>query len=208
MSEHFYIHPDNPQQRLIQHVIDILKKGGIIAYPTDSGYALGCLLENKQGKERICAIRKLDKNHHFTLLCSDLSELSIYAFVDNNTFRLVKNNTPGTYTFILNATKEVPRRLAHEKRKTIALRIPSNPIALALLKTLQEPIMTTSLILPGKDYAESDPDEIEEIIGYQVDAIINGGNIGQKPTTVIDLTNGYPEIIRQGNGDITPFLNE
>lgn len=208
MSQQFYIHAEDPQPRLIQQVVEILKKGGVIAYPTDSGYSLGCLLENKQGKERICNIRKLDKHHHFTLLCCDLSELSTYAYVDNHVYRLIKNNTPGAYTFILNATKEVPRRLMHEKRKTIALRIPNNPISLALLKGLDEPLMTTTLILPDHEHAESDPFEIEDMLGHQLDAIINGGNIGQKPTTVIDLTSGYPEIIRKGNGDITPFLSE
>ncbi|QIQ22101.1 L-threonylcarbamoyladenylate synthase [Zophobihabitans entericus] len=205
MSEFFYIHPDNPQARLLDQVIEILKDGGVIAYPTDSGYSLGCLLDNKGAMERICQIRQLDKNHNFTLMCRDLSELSLYAYVDNTTFRLIKNNTPGCYVFILEATKEVPRRLMNEKRKTIGLRIPDNKIDLALLERLGEPLMSTTLILPGDDFAQSDPEEIEDRIGHQLDAIIHGGYIGQQPTTIIDLTSGYPVVLRQGSGDTKPF---
>ena len=206
MSQFFYIHPDNPQPRLIKQAVEMLNKGSVIVYPTDSGYALGCKLEDKNAMERICRIRQLDGNHNFTLMCRDLSELSTYAHVDNTAFRLIKNNTPGNYTFILKATKEVPRRLMSEKRKTIGLRVPSNPIALALLEALNEPMMSTSLMLPGNDFTESDPEAIQDEIGKQVDLIIHGGYLGQQPTTVIDLTENTPEVIREGVGDIPPFL--
>ncbi|ARJ43544.1 threonylcarbamoyl-AMP synthase [Pantoea alhagi] len=205
MSQMFHIHPDNPQPRLIGQAVDTLNKGGVIVYPTDSGYALGCRLEDKNAMERICRIRQLDGNHNFTLVCRDLSELSTYAHVDNSAFRLIKNNTPGNYTFILKGTKEVPRRLMNDKRKTIGLRVPSNPVALALLEALNEPMMSTSLMLPGNDFTESDPEEIEDRIGKLVDLIIDGGTLGQQPTTVIDLTSDTPEVIREGVGDIRPF---
>ncbi|MDX5626832.1 MULTISPECIES: L-threonylcarbamoyladenylate synthase [Brenneria] len=206
MSQFFYIHPQNPQPRLIKQAVDFLHKGGVIVYPTDSGYALGCMLGDKNAMERICRIRDLDSNHNFTLVCRDLSELSTYAYVDNAAFRLIKNNTPGNYTFILKATKEVPRRLMNEKRKTIGLRVPSNPIALSLLAALNEPLMSTTLMLPGNDFAESDPEEIQERLGKLVDLVIHGGFLGQQPTTVIDLTDSSPQIVREGTGDITPFL--
>ncbi|MEM6159158.1 L-threonylcarbamoyladenylate synthase [Erwinia sp. P6884] len=206
MSQFFYIHPENPQPRLIKQAVELLNKGSVIVYPTDSGYALGCKLEDKNAMERICRIRKLDGNHNFTLVCRDLSELSTYAHVDNTAFRLIKNNTPGNYTFILKATKEVPRRLMNDKRKTIGLRVPSNPIALALLEALNEPMMSTSLILPGNSITESDPEAIQDEIGKLVDLIIHGGYLGQHPTTVIDLTENTPEVVREGMGDVTPFL--
>ncbi|MEE3661541.1 L-threonylcarbamoyladenylate synthase [Brenneria sp. g21c3] len=206
MSQFFYIHPQNPQPRLIKQAVEFLHKGGVIVYPTDSGYALGCMLGDKNAMERICRIRDLDSNHNFTLVCRDLSELSTYAYVDNAAFRLIKNNTPGNYTFILKATKEVPRRLMNEKRKTIGLRVPSNPIALSLLAALNEPLMSTTLMLPGNDFAESDPEEIQERLGKLVDLVIHGGFLGQQPTTVIDLTDSSPQIVREGTGDITPFL--
>lgn len=206
MSQFFYIHPDNPQPRLIKQAVEMLNKGSVIVYPTDSGYALGCKLEDKNAMERICRIRQLDGNHNFTLMCRDLSELSTYAHVDNTAFRLIKNNTPGNFTFILKATKEVPRRLMSEKRKTIGLRVPSNPIALALLEALNEPMMSTSLMLPGNDFTESDPEAIQDEIGKLVDLIIHGGYLGQQPTTVIDLTDDSPVVVREGVGDIQPFL--
>ncbi|ACT07013.1 Sua5/YciO/YrdC/YwlC family protein [Dickeya chrysanthemi Ech1591] len=206
MSQFFYIHPQNPQPRLINQTVEILRKGGVIVYPTDSGYALGCMLEDKAAMERICRIRSLDQNHNFTLMCRDLSELSSYAYVDNAAFRLIKNNTPGNYTFILKATKEVPRRLMNEKRKTIGMRVPSNPIALELLAVLNEPLMSTTLMLPGNDFAESDPEEIQERLGKLVDLVIHGGFLGQQPTTVIDLTESVPVVAREGTGDVTPFL--
>jgi len=205
MSQMFHIHPDNPQPRLISQAVDALNKGGVMVYPTDSGYALGCRLEDKSAMERICRIRQLDGNHNFTLVCRDLSELSTYAHVDNSAFRLIKNNTPGSYTFILKGTKEVPRRLMNDKRKTIGLRVPSNPVALALLEALNEPMMSTSLMLPGNDFTESDPEEIERRIGKLVDLIIDGGTLGQQPTTVVDLTSDTPEVIREGVGDSRPF---
>ncbi|AFR03470.1 L-threonylcarbamoyladenylate synthase [Pectobacterium brasiliense] len=206
MSQFFYIHPQNPQPRLINQSVEFLHKGGVIVYPTDSGYALGCMLGEKNALERICRIRDLGSDHNFTLMCRDLSELSTYAHVDNSAFRLIKNNTPGNYTFILKATKEVPRRLMNEKRKTIGLRVPSNPIALELLAALNEPLMSTTLMLPGNDFAESDPEEIQDRLGKQVDLIIHGGSLGQQPTTVIDLTESVPRVAREGTGDVTPFL--
>ncbi|HEY0210228.1 L-threonylcarbamoyladenylate synthase [Acerihabitans sp.] len=206
MSQFFTIHPENPQPRLINQTVDLLRKGAVIVYPTDSGYALGCRLEDKTAMERICRIRQLDGNHNFTLVCRDLSELSTYAHVDNQAFRLMKNNTPGKYTFILKATKEVPRRLMNDKRKTIGLRVPSNAIALALLETMDEPLMSTTLMLPGNDFAESDPEMIRDHLGKQVDLVIHGGFLGQQPTTVIDLTDDTPAVVRDGVGDITPFL--
>lgn len=206
MSQFFYIHPENPQPRLIKQAVELLNKGGVIVYPTDSGYALGCKLEDKTAMERICRIRQLDGSHNFTLMCRDLSELSTYAHVDNTAFRLIKNNTPGNYTFILKATKEVPRRLMNDKRKTIGLRVPSNAIALALLEALNEPMMSTSLMLPGNDFTESDPEAIQDEIGKLVDLIIHGGYLGQQPTTVVDLTENTPEVVREGVGDVQPFL--
>lgn len=205
MGQMFYIHPDNPQARLINQSVDIFNKGGVVIYPTDSGYAIGCRLEDKDALQRICRLRQIDSNHNFTLMCRDLSDISTYAHVDNTVFRLIKNNTPGNYTFILRATKEVPRRLMSEKRKTIGLRIPSNPIAMDLLAAMGEPLMSASLILPGNDFAESDPEEINDTLGKQVDLVIHGGYIGQQPTTVIDLTDDVPVVVREGTGDVTPF---
>ena len=201
MSQFFYIHPDNPQARLINQSVEIFNKGGVVVYPTDSGYAIGCRLEDKDALQRICRLRQIDSNHNFTLMCRDLSDISTYAHVDNTVFRLIKNNT-----FILRATKEVPRRLMSEKRKTIGLRIPANPIAMDLLAAMGEPLMSASLILPGNDFAESDPEEINDTLGKQVDLVIHGGYIGQQPTTVIDLTDDVPVVVREGTGDVTPFL--
>ncbi|AZI14064.1 L-threonylcarbamoyladenylate synthase [Avibacterium paragallinarum] len=207
MSQFFYIHPENPQPRLINQAVDILKRGGVIVYPTDSGYALGCMLGDKHAMDRIVQIRQLPENHNFTLVCSDLSELSTYATVNNVAYRLIKNNTPGRYTFILTATKEVPRRLMTSKRKTIGLRVPDNQIALALLNTLGEPILSCSLMLPGEAFiTQSDPEEIRDRLEHQVDLIINGGYLGQEPTTVVDLTENTPVILREGSGSISPFI--
>lgn len=206
MSQFFHIHPENPQLRLINQSIEILKKGGVMAYPTDSGYALGCLLEEKSAMERICQIRERTGHHNFTLVCRDLSEIALYAYIDNSAFRLIKNNTPGRYTFILKATKEVPRRLMNEKRKTIGLRVPSNNIALALLDVLKDPLMSITLILPGDDFAQSDPEQIKQKLGKKLDLIIDGGFIAEQPTTVIDLTGDTPTLLRAGRGDTTPFL--
>lgn len=207
MSQFFYIHPENPQPRLINQAVDILKKGGVIVYPTDSGYALGCLMNDKRAIDRIVDIRHLPENHNFTLVCSDLSELSHYAKVDNVAYRLLKNNTPGAYTFILTATKELPRRVMTSKRKTIGIRVPDNAIALALLKTLGEPILSCSLMLPNEDILTySDPEEIRDRLEKQVDLIIHGGNLGQTPTTVIDLTEDTPVVLREGSGSVKPFI--
>lgn len=205
MSQFFYVHPDNPQQRLLDQAINIIKKGGVVIYPTDSGYALGCQLDNKQALERICQIRQLDKQHNFTLMCRDQSELATYAKVDNQAFRALRNNTPGPYTFLFRATKEVPKRLQNPKRKTIGMRIPDNVIALALLERLGEPLMSTSLILPGQDMMESDPEMIRESLEHQVDLIIHGGYLGEKPTTVVDMTEDHFEVVRVGSGDPSPF---
>lgn len=204
MSQFFYIHPENPQTRLINQAVEIIKQGGVIVYPTDSGYALGCAIGDKSAMDRIVAIRKLPENHNFTLVCSDLSEISTYAMVSNQVYRLIKNNIPNPYTFILPATKELPRRLM-TKRKTIGLRVPNNIITLELLKTLGEPILSCSLMLPNQETTQSDPDEIRELLEHQIDLIIHGGYLGQQPTTVIDLTEESPTIIRVGSGDPTPF---
>lgn len=204
MSQFFYIHPENPQPRLINQAVEIIKKGGVIVYPTDSGYALGCAIGDKSAMDRIVAIRKLPENHNFTLVCSDLSEISTYAMVNNQAYRLIKNNIPNPYTFILPATKELPRRLM-TKRKTIGLRVPNNVIALDLLKALGEPLLSCSLMLPNQEFTHSDPDEIRDVLEHQVDLIIHGGYLGQTPTSVIDLTEDSPSIVRQGAGDITPF---
>ncbi|QNS15140.1 L-threonylcarbamoyladenylate synthase [Mannheimia bovis] len=204
MTQFFYIHPDNPQQRLINQAVEIIKNGGVIVYPTDSGYALGCAMGDKHAMDRIVAIRKLPENHNFTLVCSDLSELSIYALVNNQAYRLIKNNTPNPYTFILPATKELPRRLM-TKRKTVGIRVPNNTIALALIAALGEPILSCSLMLPDTEMTESDPDEIRMQLEHRVDLIIHGGYLGQQPTTVIDLTEDAPVVIREGSGDLTPF---
>ena len=204
MSQFFYIHPDNPQTRLIHQAVEIIKKSGVIVYPTDSGYALGCASGEKAAMDRIVAIRQLPENHNFTLVCHDLSEISLYAMVSNQSYRLIKNNTPNPYTFILPATKELPRRLM-TKRKTIGIRVPDNAIALALLEALGEPILSCSLMLPHTEVTESDPDEIRDYLEKRVELIIHGGYLGQQPTTVVDLTDETPVIIREGAGDLTPF---
>lgn len=202
------IHPETPQERNIKKAVEMIRAGGCAVLPTDSGYALACTLENKDARERILSIRNIDRYHNFTLLCADLSELSLYARVDNAVFRLLKNNTPGPYTFILKATKEVPRKLMNERRKTIGLRVPGNPIMQALLQELGEPLMSVSLILPGRDVAESDPYEIDQEIGKRVDLLVDGGNLAETPTTVVGFTeDGTPDIMREGAGDPSPFLS-
>ena len=207
MSQFFYIHPENPQPRFINQAEEILRQGGVIVYPTDSGYALGCMMGDKHAMDRIVTIRKLPEGHNFTLVCSDLSELSTYATVSNAAYRLIKNNTPGRYTFILTATKELPRRLMTSKRKTIGLRVPDNQIALDLLQALGEPILSCSLMLPGEEHTtQSDPEEIRDRLERQVDLIIHGGYLGQEPTTVVDLTEETPVILRRGSGAVTPFV--
>ena len=205
MSQYFVVHPVNPQTRLISQAVGILRQGGVIVYPTDSGYALGCMMGDKSALEKICRIRQLEDEHNFTLLCNDLSELSVYAKIDNTAFRLIKNNTPGAYTFILKATKEVPRRLMNEKKKTIGIRVPTNNIAQALLTELGEPLMSSTLILPGQVLAEADPEEFRGQLEKVVDLIIDGGTQGAQPTTVIDFSDDEPKVVRFGAGDPTPF---
>jgi len=205
MAQFFQIHPENPQNRLVAQAVDIIRKGGIVVYPTDSAYALGCQIGNKDALDKIRALRQLDKNHNFTLMCRDLSELATYAKVDNRVYRLIKNHTPGAYTFILEATAEVPRRLMHPKRKTIGLRVPDNIIALALLEELGEPIMTSSLLMPGEEYPVTDPYDMRDLLVHHVDLVIDGGYCGIETTTIIDLTGDAPELVRQGKGDFAPF---
>ena len=203
MGEIVTIHPKNPQQRLLDPIVEVIHRGGVIAYPTDSVYALGCHIGDKQARDRIRAIRHIDKHHNFTLLCRDLSELATYARVDNTAFRAIKASTPGPFTFILPATSGVPRRLMHPKRKTIGLRVPDSPIAQALLAELAEPMMSVTLILPGDDYPLSDPYDIRAAMEAHADVIVDGGYCGLEPTTVVDMTGPLPEIIRQGTGEFS-----
>lgn len=205
MSQFFSIHPENPQHRLIHQAVEIIRGGGIIIYPTDSAYAIGCHIGDKKALDRIRLVRHLDKHHNFTLVCRDLSELASYARVDNQIYRTLKAHTPGSYTFILEATSEVPRRLMHPKRKTIGLRVPANPIALALLEELGEPLMSVTLIMPGDDYPLTDPYDIRDMLEHRVDLIIDGGYCGLEATTVVDLTGDAPQIIRQGVGQFEDF---
>jgi tRNA threonylcarbamoyl adenosine modification protein (Sua5/YciO/YrdC/YwlC family) len=205
MSQFFAIHPDNPQARLLRQAAAIIEEGGLIVYPTDSGYALGCKPGNKSALDRIMRLRQLEKNHNMTLVCRDLSQLSTYAKVSNPVFRLLKAFTPGAYTFILNATSIVPRLMLHPKRKTLGLRIPENNIALSLLECLDLPIISTTLKLPGADAPMSEPEAIRDVLGNQIDLIIDGGNCSHEPTTVIDLTGDYPVVLREGKGDPEPF---
>lgn len=205
MSQLFQIHPENPQKRLIQQAVDIIKKGGVIVYPTDCAYALGCHLGDKSALDKIKRIRKLDDKHNFTLVCRDLSEIGTYAKVDNQMYRLLKAHTPGAYTFILKATTEVPRRLLHPKRRAIGLRIPDNKIVQALLEELGEPIMSTSLIMPGESDPLTDPYEIRDLLQHELDLVIDGGYCGIAATTVISLMEDHPEIIRMGAGDASNF---
>ncbi len=205
MAQFFQIHPETPQHRLIAQAVEIIRKGGLIVYPTDCAYALGCHIGDKLALDRIRALRQLDKHHNFTLMCRDLSELATYAKVNNRDYRMLKNHTPGSYTFILEGTSEVPRRLKHPKRKTIGLRIPDNPIALALMEELREPLMTSSLLLPGEEYPMTDPYDMRDTLEHHLELVIDGGYCGMEPTTVVDLTGEVPELIRQGIGDFSPF---
>ena len=201
MSQFFQIHPENPQQRLLKQAAQIIHSGGIVALPTDSCYALVCHLDDKGAVERLRRIRGIDDKHHLTLLCRDLSEIGVYARVDNRQFRLLKAATPGPYTFILEATKEVPRRLSHPSRKTIGLRVPENRIVQALLEELGQPLLGTTLILPGDDATLTDADSIRERLEKHIELIIDGGACSLEPTTVVDLTGDEPELVRQGRGD-------
>lgn len=205
MTQILHIHPENPQLRLIHEAVEILNHNGVIVYPTDSAYALGCMLGNADAVERIRHIRNLDKHHNFTLVCRDLSEIATYANVDNSTFRLLKAHTPGPYTFILPASREVPRRLQHPKRKTIGLRVPDNKIAQLLLQELGAPLMSVTLIL-SENQPVSDPEIALQELEGRVDLIIDGGFCGTEPTTVIDFISGTPEVARIGKGDVTDFI--
>jgi Sua5/YciO/YrdC/YwlC family protein len=205
VAQFFSVHPENPQQRLIDQAVEILRRGGLIVYPTDSAYALGCHIGDKMALDRIRALRQLDKHHNFTLMCRDLSELATYARVTNADFRLLKAHTPGPYTFILNATSEVPRRLMHPKRRTIGMRVPNNRIALALLERLGEPLMTSSLIMPGESLPLTDPYDIRDTLEHQVELVIDGGFCGLEPTTVVDLTEEVPRVTRVGCGPVEEF---
>jgi tRNA threonylcarbamoyl adenosine modification protein (Sua5/YciO/YrdC/YwlC family) len=201
VSRYFYVHPENPQERLVTQAVAVLREGGVIAYPTDSGYALGCHIGDKAAQEQIRRIRRLGQNHNFTLVCKDLSEIALYAKVDNAAYRAMRATTPGPYTFILPATHEVPRRLQNPKRKTIGIRVPDNAIAMSLLEALGEPIMSSTLILPGDELPQTDPEDIRERLGSQLALILDGGFCGMEPTTVVDLTGDEPRVVREGQGD-------
>ncbi len=205
MAQFFSIHLDNPQSRLIRQAAAIVRAGGVIVYPTDSCYAYGCQLGYKRAMSRIRAIRQVDEQHHFSLVCRDLAEISHYAKVNNSQYRLLKTSTPGSYTFILEATREVPRRLQHPKRSTIGLRIPDHPMVQALLAELDEPLLNSTLILPGDELPLNDPGEIRDRLEHQVELILDGGSCGLEMTTVIDLTGDKPELIRNGRGSLVPF---
>lgn len=203
MAQFFQIHPDNPQVRLIRRTVEIVRDGGVIVYPTDSSYALGCLIGDKAAMDRIRRIRQVDDSHNFTLVCRDLSEIATYARVDNRDYRLLRNLTPGAYTFIHKATKQVPRRLQHPKRKTIGIRVPDNRISQDLLAELGEPLMSSTLILPGDDQPLTDPYEMRELLDHQVDLVIDGGYCGLEATSVVDMTGEAPEVVRAGKGDVS-----
>ncbi|MDF1583156.1 MAG: L-threonylcarbamoyladenylate synthase [Methyloprofundus sp.] len=205
MAQFIEIHPQNPQPRLIYQAVEIVRKGGVIVYPTDTGYALGCQMEDKQALDTIKRIRQLDDKHNFTLICEELGQISTFARVSNDAHRLIKSLTPGAFTFILDATKEVPRRMMHAKRKTIGIRIPDNKIALAIVAELGEPLLTASLILPGEKYALSDPYEIRGSLAHELDLIIDAGVIQDEWSTIISCADGEMEIIRQGKGE-APML--
>jgi len=206
MTQFFQIHPENPQKRLIDRAVEIIRQGGVIAYPTDSGYALGCHLGDKKAIEKIKWLRSLDDKHNFTLVCSDLSEIGTYAKVDNAVFRLLKAHTPGAYTFILTATTEVPRLLLHPKRRSIGVRVPDHAITRALLATYGEPLMSVTLIPVGEELPMTDAEEIRDRFGAHLDAVIDGGACHLEATSVIDLRELPAKIVREGRGDVTPFL--
>ena len=208
MNQILAIHPVNPQQRLIRQVADVVRKGGVIVYPTDSSYALGCRIGEKEPLERIRRLRQLDDKHNFTLVCSELAQIGAYAQLDNGTFRLLRSHTPGPYTFIVNATREVPRIMMHPKRRTLGVRLPETPIARALVAELGEPLMSVTLQLPGDDSPLNDPEAISQRIGKLIDLIVDDGPGGLEPSTVVDLTGEQPQIVRAGCGDPRPFMTE
>jgi len=205
MGQYVQIHPVNPQPRIIREAVAVLKREGVIAYPTDSCYALGALAVNKTGLERICAIRGIDPQHRFTLLLRDLSEAGTYAVFDTPTYRLLRAHTPGPYAFLLPATREAPKRLQDPKRRTIGIRVPDHPVARALLEEVGQPLMTSSLILPGDDLALTDPQDIRDRLENDLDLILDGGILPAVPTTVVDLTGPAPVVVRVGKGDPTAF---
>jgi tRNA threonylcarbamoyl adenosine modification protein (Sua5/YciO/YrdC/YwlC family) len=205
MAQYFHIHPVNPQLRLIKRAVEIVRAGGVIVYPTDSSYAIGCHIGDKSAQERIRRIRQVDDHHNFTLVCRDLSDVALYARVGNADYRVLRAHTPGPYTFILPATREVPRRLQNPRRKTIGLRVPDHVIAQALLKELNEPLMSSTLILPGEELPMNDPDVIRDRLEHEVDLVLDGGNCGLEPTTVVVLGDGKAEVTRRGRGDPAAF---
>lgn len=205
MARYLDVHPVDPQPRAIGQAVALIRDGGLVAYPTDSGYALGCALGNQEGKERIVRIRHLDDKHHFTLVCADFAQLGQLVHIDNRVFRAIKAATPGPYTFILPATKEVPRRLLHPKKKTVGVRIPDNRVVQALLAELGEPLLSSTLILPDEESPMTEGWLVKEELDLQVDAVIDAGECGTDPTTVIDYSDGTPEVTRVGAGDPTPF---
>jgi len=205
MAQYLSIHPDDPQARLLHIAADMVRKGGLVAFPTDSCYALGCHLGDKAAVERIRAIRGVDDRHHLTLMCRDLSEIAQFARVDNAQYRLLKTATPGSYTFILEGTKELPRRVLHPKRKTIGLRVPAHPVALALLEQLGEPLLTSTLILPGDELPLTEGWEIQDRLDDHIELILDGGHCGTDSTTVVDLTGAMPVLVRAGRGPLAPF---
>lgn len=206
MAQVLVIHPVNPQHRLIKLAVDCIKAGGVVVYPTDSAYALGCAVGNKAGMERISRIRQIDNKHNFTLVCRDLSEIATYAKVDNSCYRLLKAHTPAPYTFILKATSEVPRLLQHPKRKTIGIRVPDHPVVIALLRELDGPLLSSSLLMPGETEPLFDVEEISRRLTHSIDIFIDSGFCGMATTTVVNLEEGRPQILREGKGDPAPFL--
>jgi tRNA threonylcarbamoyl adenosine modification protein (Sua5/YciO/YrdC/YwlC family) len=207
MSIYLQLHPISPQRRFIRQAVDCLRSGGVIVYPTDSCYALGCHIGDKAALDRIRTIRETDRNHHFTLVCRDLADVGRYALVENWQYRLLRAHTPGAYTFLLKASKETPRRLKHERRGTIGLRVPDHPVTQLLLAELNEPVMSSTLLLPGEDLPRTDAREIYERLEHSVDLVLDGGNCGLVPTSVIDLSGDRAEVVRVGRGDVTPFAD-
>jgi tRNA threonylcarbamoyl adenosine modification protein (Sua5/YciO/YrdC/YwlC family) len=205
MSIYLELHPVSPQRRFIRQAVECLRGGGVIVYPTDSCYALGCHIGDKAALERIRLIRQTDRNHHFTLVCRDLADVGKYALVENWQYRLLKTHTPGAYTFLLKASRETPRRLKHERRGTIGLRVPDHPVTQMLLTEFGEPVMSSTLLLPGEELPRTDAREIYDLLEHQVDMVLDGGNCGLVPTSVIDLSGGGAEVIRVGRGDVGPF---
>jgi tRNA threonylcarbamoyl adenosine modification protein (Sua5/YciO/YrdC/YwlC family) len=205
VARYFEVHPDNPQTRAIRQVVDVVREGGLIVYPTDSCFALGCQMGNRAGLERIREIRHLDDRHHFTLVCRDFAQLGQLVKISNSVFRLVKSATPGPYTFILPATREVPRRLLHPRKRTVGVRIPDHAVAQALLEQLGEPMLSSTLLLPGEDEPRTNGREIKDKLDHLVDAVVDSGDCGTEPTTVVDLSQPEPDVVRRGAGDPSRF---